>query len=254
MNTNVLRSVALTLAFSATGSALATQVSFNQSTCLATSTASCSVKVNNVKYGANLSGWSASSTGNFAAASMVYYAGGGVGITTKNESTASPQHAMDNNGSTEALLINFGELSVALNQISIGWSYSDADVSILRYTGVDAPKLSASTVSNLDAAAGWEWVGDYSTLKPSSPLNFNTGNDAKTASWWLVSAYNSAYSGKPAAGNLTNGNDYFKLSGFAGNVVVTPPPVNQVPEPGSFALLGIAMLGFASARSRSKTK
>jgi hypothetical protein len=31
-----------------------------------------------------------------------------------------------------------------------------------------------------------------------------------------------------------------------------PVPGNTVPEPGTFALLGVAVLGFAAARRRSK--
>lgn len=253
MKTNLLGALALTLAFAASGAANATQISFNESTCQATTATMCSVKVAGTTYGANLSGWSAATNANFSGATIAYYPGGGAGITSKNESLGSPQHATDNNGATEAFLIDFGKLSVALNQISIGWYSGDADVSILRYTGANAPVLSGSKVTNLDAAPGWEWVGDYSALKPSNPLNFNTGTNAKTASWWLVSAYNSGYSGRAATGSLSNGDDYFKLSGFAGSVV-DPAPSSQVPEPGSFALFGIAVLGFVAARSRSKAK
>jgi hypothetical protein len=254
MNTKAVAALAAVLAIAGHGAAQAGQITFNESTCQPTSAIGCSVKVGGVSYTANLSGWSAAPNANFGTASIAYYGGGGLGITSKGETLTSPQHATDNSGSTEAFLINFGTLSLALNQISIGWSSGDADISILRYTGANAPLLGNSTVANLDAAAGWEWVGDYASLKPSSPLNFNTGNDAKTASWWLVSAYNSGYSGKSSVPGLSNGDDYFKLSGIGGMVVDKAPPRNDVPEPGSFALFGIAMLGFAIVRAKSKAK
>ena len=257
MNIKAVATFAALLAVTAHSAAQATQVTFNESTCKTASVAGCSVKVDGVGYSANLNGWSATKDANFSTASMVYYGGGGLGITTKNESLANPQHATDNNGSTEAFLINFGALSVALNQVSIGWYSNDADISILRYTGANPPVLGNSSVANLRKAEGWEFVGDFASLKPSSPLNFNTGTDAKTASWWLVSAYNSGYSGKPAVSalsGLSNGDDYFKLSGFGAMVADKVPPTNDVPEPGSFALFGIAMLGFAAVRAKSKAK
>ena len=253
MNTKAVAAFAALLAIAGHGAAQAGQITFNESTCQPTSATGCSVKVGGVSYTANLSGWSAAPNANFSTVSIAYY-GGGLGITSKGETPASPQHAADNSGSTEAFLINFGALSLALNQVSIGWSSGDADISIMRYTGANAPLLGNSKVANLDAAAGWEWVGDYASLKPSSPLNFNTGNDAKTASWWLVSAYNSGYSGKSPSNGLSNGDDYFKLNGIGGMVVDKAPPSNDVPEPGSFALFGIAMLGFAIVRARSKAK
>ena len=254
MKTKAIAAFAALCALAGHGAAQAGQITFNESTCQSTSMTGCTVKVGGVSYSTSLSGWSAASNTNFSGASVAYYGGGGLGITTKGETLANPQHATDNSGSTEAFLINFGALSLALNQVSIGWYSNDADISILRYTGVNPPVLSNSKVANLDAAAGWEFVGDFASLKPSSPLNFNTGNDAKTASWWLVSAYNWGYSGKAPVTGLSNGDDYFKLSGFGAMVVDKVPPRNEVPEPGSFALFGIAMLGCALVRAKSKAK
>jgi len=256
--------LAFTFAVAATsGLAHAGQISFNATNCQGTTASSavtCSASTAGVNYGATVTAWSAPGTGKFGSAAMAYYPGSGVGITSPGESTTSPDHAIDNNGATEALLINFGTNNVALNQLSIGWAYNDADVSILRYTGTQAPVLGNSTVASLTGATGWEWVGDYANLSASNPLNFNNTGDVKTASWWLVSAYNSAYSDGGFSWYLGNNNDYFKLSGFAGNVVAqtptppTPPASGtKVPEPGTLALFGIAMLGCVAARRKSKT-
>jgi len=261
MKLNDFRVLAFTFAVAASsGLAHAGQISFNDTNCQAASASSpitCSSNASGVNYGATVTGWSAPSTGKFGSAAIAYYPYSGVGITSPGESTASPDHAIDNNGATEALLINFGLDNFALNQLSIGWLYGDADVSILRYTGTQAPTLGSRTVADLKNATGWEWVGDYANLSTSSALNFNNSGDVKTASWWLVSAYNSAYSGVAPTSGLTNGNDYFKLSGFAGTTVAktpTPPtPGTSVPEPGTFALFGIAMLGIVAARRKSKT-
>jgi hypothetical protein len=104
--------------------------------------------------------------------------------------------------------------------------------------------LGSSKVSTLMSAPGWELVGHYNIANASTPLDFNAAN--KTASWWLVSAYNSSYGGSTAA-NLNNSNDYFKLKSFSGELIS-----NQVPEPGSWSLLGVAMLGFAAVRRKTR--
>lgn len=260
MKFNKFSTFAFALALTATqGLAHAGAITFNEATCqsgTATATSlTCSTKVAGSSYSATFSGWSAPGTSKFGSASMAYYPYSGMGISSVGESTNSPQHATDNNGSTEAFLINFSSASFALNQLSIGWLSGDSDVSILRYTGTTAPTLGSRTVADLKNAAGWDFVGNYANLSTAAPLNFNTTGAVKTASWWLVSAYNSNYSGLAPSGNLSNNDDYFKLSGFGGSIV-TPAPVpgNSVPEPGTFALLGIAVLGLAAARGRSKAK
>ncbi|MGJ9420130.1 exosortase-dependent surface protein XDP1 [Massilia sp. CMS3.1] len=259
MTLNHFSSLAFTFAIvAAHGVAQAGAITFNESTCLsgsASATAfSCTTKVAGVNHTASASAWSAPTTGNFAGASMVYYPYAGIGVVAKGESTSGSQHATDNNGGTDAFLLNFGSSNFALNQISIGWRDGDADVSILRYTGKQAPSLGNSTVANLDSAAGWEWVGDYSSLQTNSTLNFNNNGNVKTAAWWLVSAYNSAYSTVPVSGTFGDSNDYFKLNGFGGNLVAVTPPPSDVPEPGTFALFGIALLGFAAARRKFQAK
>ena len=261
MTLNHFSSLAFTFAIVAAHSvAQAGAITFNESTCWNSSTIanesslSCTTNVAGVKTTATASAWSAPTTGKFGSASISYYPSAGLGIVAPNDPANSLQHAIDNLAGTDAFLLNFGSPNFALNQISIGWRNVDADLSILRYTGATSPFLGNSTVANLDNAAGWEWVGDYSMPTTSNTLNFNTGSTAKTASWWLVSAYNSAYSGVPAAGSLSNANDYFKLNGFGGDLVTVTPPPSDVPEPGTFALFGIALLGFAAARRKFQAK
>ncbi|UVW28431.1 exosortase-dependent surface protein XDP1 [Massilia sp. H6] len=238
-----LGSLALSLAIS--GNVAAGPV-WNAASCVASKTTpktmDCKSAAPGPVYSAALSGWSAAGTANFAAADIKYY-GGGLGVSAKGES-GSPQHAIDNKGGTDAVLMYF-DTNFALKQLSTGWINRDADVSILRYTGTAPLQLGASRVNNLLAVPGWELVGNYSTLTKSTPLNFNDTN--KTASWWLVSAYNSAYNGVAASGALNNNNDYFKLNGFKGEVVP-----NEVPEPATWSLVGLALLGIGAARRKAR--
>lgn len=196
-----------------------------------------------------LSGWSASSTGKFNSAKLVGYTEG-FGITRSNES-GSPQHAIDNNNGTDAILMHFNA-EVVLNRLATGWAYNDADISILRYTGDHAPVLGASKVSNLLNVAGWELVGNFHTLQTNVALDFNA--DGKSAAWWLVSAYNSAYTGIAPSYGFGNGNDYFKLKSFQADILVTDEQSSDVPEPASWTLLGIAMLGVAASRRKAAVR
>jgi hypothetical protein len=259
MTLNHIGALASALALmTAQGLAQAGTMSFNESTCVSgrasAASATCVTAVAGVKYAATLSAWNAPASGNFGSASIAYYSSSGLGVLARRESIYTYEHAIDNIRGTDALLINFSSANFALNQISIGWFSNDADVSILRYTGTSAPTLGNSTVANLGNAAGWDWVGDYSTLSTNSTLNFNTGNDARTAVWWLVSTYNSAYSTVPVPGSFGDANDYFKLKGFSGSVIASVPPSSDVPEPGTFALFGIALIGFAAARRTLRAK
>lgn len=260
MNLKDLGVFAFALAITATqGSAHAGAITFNETACTVSTagvaSTTCKATAGGTNYNATLSSWSGTASTAFATANMFRYDGYGLGISTTNESTSNPQHTVDNSGNTEAFLINFGSQNFALNELSLGYIYNDADVSILRYTGTTAPTLSASNVSNLKNTTGWEFVGNYGNLSTATPLTFNNTGTVKTASWWLVSAYNSAYSGLAPSGNLSNSDDYFKLSGFGASIVTPPPaPNTSVPEPGTFALLGVAVLGFAAARRKSKAK
>jgi hypothetical protein len=245
MKSTVLSSLAGVLLLATSSFAGAGPVWNTASCATSTSTwqvAQCTSTGTTQQYSATLTGWSATASGNFSAAAVYNFAEG-MGVITYGED-ASPQHAIDNNGSTDAILMSFGS-NFALNRLSSGWIYGDADVSILRYTGTSAPVLGSAKVGTLKSAPGWELVGHYNIVNTSTPLAFNAEN--KTASWWLVSAYNSAYGGSTAS-NLNNSNDYFKLKSFSGEVIVP----NKVPEPGSWSLLGIAMLGFAAVRRKHR--
>ncbi|MDE2276428.1 MAG: PEP-CTERM sorting domain-containing protein [Burkholderiales bacterium] len=199
----------------------------------------------------------------WVAQALTYYDPAGLGMSS--DGNTAPNHAIDNNGNTEGLLLSFGS-SVVLSSIGIGYLSGDADVSVFRYTGASAPAaLPGSSVAGFltdalgSANSGWDLVGNYANMvqDTTSPYNLvNAGN--KGSSWWLITAYNTAYGG--ASASLTQGNDYFKIYAVAGTKCTaggtacgTPntPTGGNVPEPGSLGLVLAALAGtWAFRRTR----
>lgn len=206
----------------------------------------------------------AASGAQYALATLTNQGGSGIGITAPGESTTPPQHSIDNNGYHELVLLDFGTNLVTLQSIATGWSNTDTDVSILRWTGgTTPPTMDVYNMATNGIASGWALVksGDLDVGKTAnSSGDFSGGtlttgltvNAANSSSWWLVSSYFGSN-----ATNLDKGNDYFKLlsvtakcvSNTAGGACGTPPPTH-VSEPGSLGLAAAALFGLAWTRRR----
>ena len=188
------------------------------------------------------SAWSDTGTGTLSGATLTYYSGG-FGVTSYKESTYDPEHAVDNNGKYEWIMLSFDK-AVSLDEITLGWiggyNYGkDADMTVL---------ASAAPSTNL---SGWTFIENLYYDGSSSDDFISRDNklvaqlDNETcASYWLIGAINPAY----ASSNYV-GNDFFKLYSVQACVDCGQPGTG-VAEPGSLALAGLGLLGVFGLRRR----
>jgi hypothetical protein len=196
------------------------------------------------------------SSANFQDANVQDYGTTGFGVQNRNEGTSgtAPNHAADNEGSTDMLVFSFAN-SFALTDVMIGWPSSgyDTDISVLAYTGSGNPvaDITGSKVNNL-LTSGWSLVGNYNNLDDGVYKSVNAGQIS--SSYWIISAF----SGFGASGGDSS-LDYFKLQKIAGNFSCAnsnDPSCSSgsgsVPEPVSIALVAVALAGVASTRRRKR--
>lgn len=172
----------------------------------------------------------------------------GFGLYNQLEGTSvgSPNHSMDNStsvGAIDMMLLSFTSAEI-LKSVTIGWSGTDGDFQVLAYTG-SAPFSTDSIVGKTAAqmlTGGWSLVttvngaGNIST----PDLNYAVNAGKVSSSYWLISAFNSAFGGSGA----TTGVDAIKV------LAVTTQGSTNVPLPNTLALAGLGLFAIARMRRR----
>lgn len=242
--------VAIALAAIGSGGTASAQSTWDLNTACnpANGTVSCSAG----GIGATITGYASTGTGGkFVAGTITDQRSSGIGFSYTGESTVSPDHAIDNNGYTELLTVQFSQ-AMRITQLTTGWADIDADIKLLRWTKTSAPTITNSTTGTL-IGDGWEWVGSYDLFTSKGAGNSTAVSTTASSSWWLISSYfGPAYTSADGKTSLDTGNDFFKLLSFTGTAQPASPPA-AVPEPGSLALAGLALTGlFAAQRRRAR--
>lgn len=225
----------------------------------ATWTYSSTSPVSNSGLTATATAFSAANNSTATIAATTAYYGGGLGVTSKGETTASPQHAIDNNGAIETVMLSFSDGvsgissgdKVNLTSVKFGWVSGDSDFSVYAYTGSSStPSPSGLSYTNL-TSNGWTLIGHYNGGSSAASYNLNT---SVYSSNWLIGAYNGLGT------SLDKGDDYFKLASVTGTAFCADKPNDKscggggtpggVPEPGTLLLMGAGFLGLTRISRR----
>lgn len=182
-------------------------------------------------------------TGAFVTAYVGLY-DGGLGISNPSESptppATSPNHAIDNNGRDDFLLMEFDDPNHLFTGFQIGWMNSDSDVQVW---------VGGPTASGFSLASSSVTCGGACDPEDLAALGFVPLAVFENVALNTMQNVMTTISGRYVliAGQSGEYDDYFKVDAARAS------DVSQVPEPSSLslALAGLAvLLAFARRRRR----
>lgn len=190
-----------------------------------------------------------------------------------NTSNCGYHHSADNSNTNsngqvcgyqdfDMFLIEFSE-EVNLSSATYAWNLGATSNNQVTVAALNDNTLLgkgwAEVVSDQTIASGYSQMenlttssGYYVNQATKHFSNFDNTSNSNTSgvysNYWLVGALNSVF-----GGDINDeGNDGLKISGVSFSVAGTPPPSTSVPEPTSIMMFGLALVGFAASRRKSK--
>ena len=168
--------------------------------------------------------------GNFSNAQLNQYSGLGLASCNQTEGAGcgDPVHQVDNQSSFDFVLFKFNFTADPTNVVINPYGTYDRDVTY--WVGDNSAALTTLNLAGLGMGARMDDDSTVSTNSRSVPVGGGTGNALLLAA---------RLSGNNADGNY----DYFKIESLTANTVATP-------EPATFGLAGLALVGLGLIRRR----
>jgi len=181
-------------------------------------------------------------SGNFTTAQLDQYNTLGLGVCDQFESCSDPEHQVDNHGAFDFVLFKFyvsGVLTTVDPASIVINPYGTYDRDVTYYIGNSTTNLSTIGLAGLGGAGfGGRNDNDSTVSGNSRSVSLGGGNGNELL-------FGARLSGNGADNNL----DYFKIESLTINTVALS---TVTPEPATFGLAGMALLGLGFIRNRTR--